>query len=513
MVNKQTKQNLSPVQRSKMNNIAVLNQPYPTTSSYPSPSSQQSSHLQVHRNNVGLSHNAFSPASPNSTSNLHQQKNQLPLSQQQNINQQQQQQSIQSNNCWSNLPPNMNNNNISTTLRTSNSSIGNNSNVTTSTGITLKRMQEQNPILNAQLSQDSISYVQIQQHPQQQQQQQQQTLNSQQQSSATLNSNQTLPPSSNSPSLNSGLSMRFNRNSPVLTNNQHLNNSQQQSQGYPLSPNYMNSTMNNNVHSPVNTGSQIQQQQQLNRNQLNSTANQQQQCVQSAMQGQRTNNIQSINVSSGQTYYPSDNLINSNTINVQQTGQVVYGNCVMNNVSNLQHQQQSNNMSVVSNVASSEMVKQGLRAKLGARNHQQLNNSGHQTIQTRAQLPLMQQSPSVQQQSSHLTHIQPSTTTSVHYHQIQQQQSTSSSSSNLPIQQQSSSQNSIQVPVSQQPVLSQSYSTSSTSQMNSNSQLNSSSLTDEDFDAIGLALSVNNDSSFFSFNDLPETNTMVRAMF
>ena len=261
-----------------MNNSGVLNQPsFQGNASYPSPSSQpqqqSSPRLQVHRN-ISSPH-AFSPSSPNSTSTLHhqpQQKSQLPLppnapnaqNMNPNLNSNMSQTQLQnSTGCWSNLPPNMSNNQMqmrtgmSAGMSTSTSAIGNGSNnVNAPTGITLKLMQEQNPILNAQLSQDSISYVQIQpSHPQN-------TNNPQQHASSLNSSNQSLPPSSNSPSLNSGLSMRFNRNSPVLTatSSGHLANSQQAQPQYPSSPNFMNSSLNNNnLHSPT---------QQLNRNQM-----------------------------------------------------------------------------------------------------------------------------------------------------------------------------------------------------------------------------------------------------
>lgn len=520
MVGKGPKQTLSPVQRPKLNQGGVmLNQAQsnaPFSTSYPSPSSvaQSSPHLQVHRNMS--SPHAFSPSSPNSTptSTIHhqQQKSQLPLSL--NVSQTM---TNQPNN-WSNLPPNNMNNPNMNNMRTSTSAIGiNNSMVNNSPNanavnvtstITLKRMQEQNPILNAQLSQDSISYVQVQQHSQNQSQQ------------ASIN--QTLPPSSNSPSslnLNSsGLSMRFNRNSPVLTatsNSQQqqqqqqqqsqLNNqtqpNQQQQQQYPSPNHYLNNVQN--VPSPT---PQIQQQ--LNRN-MNTNPNQQRLQQQQQPMPNR-------GMSSGQTYYPvAENIVSSNPMNMQQqqqTGQqqqqVVYGNCIMNNVQS-------------SNVASSEYVKQGLRAKcLNARSHQQMTNQqapqqAQQNIQSRAQL--MQQNQPVQQQqhlTSH-THIQSNSSTPANTipHHLQMQQSTS----NL-----STSQNSSQI---SQPVLSQTYGQASSAQLSSQQQMNSnpqlsqnspqqlnSSLTDEDLDAIGLALSVNNDSSFFSFNDLSETNTMVSCM-
>lgn len=466
----------------KNNQPVAINQnaqSFSTNNSYPSPSSQQQSspsphHIHAQHRNLSSPH-AFSPSSP-------QQKSQLPLqstsnvlqqtsSQSQNMNQSQ----IQTNNCWSNLPPNPN---LSTRTSTSiglNNSI--NSNVTT--GIQ-KRLQEQqsdpirnNPILNAQLSQDSVSYIQI--HSQ----------NPQQQNSFNSNQQTLPPPSSNSPSLNSsGLSMRFNRNSPVLTNS-----SQQQTQPnqqYP-SPNYLNSNMNSVPSPPI--------QQPINRN---STANQQRL---QPMQGRNINNLNNslhspVGLNSSQSFYSSDqNIINSsNQMNIQgppssqqqQSGQsIIYSNCVINTTSGAQ----PNN-----NISSSEYVKQGLRAKLGARNQQQM---GTQTIQNRAQLPLIQQQQqsqlNIQSSQSHLSHIQQQPNSSTVRHLQQPQQTINTSPPNL-----SNNSGNLNQPFNQQ------------SQLLSNSPQLNSSLTDEDFDAIGIALSVNNDSSFFDFNnDLPETNAMV----
>ena len=436
-----------------------------------------------------------------------------PNSMNANLNSNMAQTSMQNNNnCWSNLPPSMNNNAMQ--MRAGGSTIANGPN-NAPTGITLKLMQEQNPILNAQLSQDSISYVQIQPSHSQA------ATNPQQQASSLNSSNQSLPPSSNSPSLSSGLSMRFNRNSPVLTttSSSHLSNSQQAQPQYPSSPNFMNSNLNNSVHSPTQPMNRNAiNQNQINQNQMGQMqpAGGQQRLQPTVMQGHRMTMTMNTGQPAQQTYYPasSDNLVSSNQMNVQASGQqVVYGNCVMNNVNtNSMQPQQSPNMSA-GNVASSEMVKQGLRAKLGARSHQQMNsNNGGQTMQSRGQMPMMQQqaSPMQQQQSSpmHMTHsghIQSNSNAGpVHHLQMQP-----SGSSNMSIQ-----QNSSQVPVSQQ----QSGLTQQTAYGNASGQMASSqqhspqplnsALTDEDLDAIGLALSVN-DSSFFSFNDLPETNTMV----
>lgn len=483
-----------------MNNSGVLNQPpFQSNASYPSPSSQQQSspHLQVHRN-ISSPHQAFSPSSPNSTSTLHHQpqpKSQLPLppnAQQQNLNTNMGQSAMQNQN-WSNLPPNMNNSQMQ--MRPGGPAIGmNNGNAGQ-----VKLMQELNPILNAQLSQESISYVQMQpSHSQSAANPQQASLNS------PLNSsNQSLPPSSNSPSLNSGLSMRFSRNSPVLTsNNQHLANSQQAQQPqYPSSPGFMSSNMNN-VHSPT---------QPMNRNpQMQPTTGQQRL---QPMQQHRMN----VGQPAQQTYYPSsDNLVSSNQMQQQQqpTGQqVVYSNCGMNSGnmtsnmtgnmnSNMSTQQSPNNMA--SGLASSEMVKQGLRAKLGARSHQQMNSNAGNSAQTmppsRGQMPMMQQQQaSPMQHMAHAGHLQSNSSAgSVHHLQMQQSNSSNMSSN---IQQNSQSQ---------QPMMNMQTGYGSTSaQLSSSQQHSPQQLTDEDFDAIGLALSVNNDSSFFSFNDLPEANTMV----
>lgn len=497
-----------------MNNSGVLNQPpFQSNASYPSPSSQQQSspHLQVHRN-ISSPHQAFSPSSPNSTSTLHHQpqpKSQLPLppnAQQQNLNTNMGQSAMQNQN-WSNLPPNMNNSQMQ--MRPGGPAIGmNNGNAGQ-----VKLMQELNPILNAQLSQESISYVQMQpSHSQSAANPQQASLNS------PLNSsNQSLPPSSNSPSLNSGLSMRFSRNSPVLTsNNQHLANSQQAQQPqYPSSPGFMSSNMNN-VHSPT---------QPMNRNpQMQPTTGQQRL---QPMQQHRMN----VGQPAQQTYYPSsDNLVSSNQMQQQQqpTGQqVVYSNCGMNSSnmsggnmnsnmnssnmtsnmtgnmnSNMSTQQSPNNMA--SGLASSEMVKQGLRAKLGARSHQQMNSNAGNSAQTmppsRGQMPMMQQQQaSPMQHMAHAGHLQSNSSAgSVHHLQMQQSNSSNMSSN---IQQNSQSQ---------QPMMNMQTGYGSTSaQLSSSQQHSPQQLTDEDFDAIGLALSVNNDSSFFSFNDLPEANTMV----